>query len=73
MPAAVMISGTIIGDSSRAVISRRWGMSSRDSPTAAHVPRAVAIRVAKKPMKKLFWIARIHLGSSNICAYQRSE
>ncbi|MNJ81338.1 hypothetical protein D3C77_801040 [compost metagenome] len=68
-----MISGTIIGESSRAVISRRIGMSARARPSAAQVPSTVANAVAKRPMMKLFLIARRQRGSLNTCSYQRSE
>ncbi|MCY1534734.1 hypothetical protein D9M68_701160 [compost metagenome] len=68
-----MISGTIIGDSSRAVMKRRKGISSLARPTAAQVPSTVATRVAKMPMMKLFLIARIQRGSVNTWSYQRSE
>jgi hypothetical protein len=50
MPAAEMISGTIIGEISSPMIMPRNGMCLRDSPSAAMVPSVVAIRVAKMAM-----------------------
>ena len=69
----MMMSGTIIGESSKAVMVRLNGMSELASPTAAIVPRIVATTVAKMPTMKLFCIASIQLGVSRIVTYQRSE
>ena len=60
MPAAVMTNGTIMGEISIDMISRRYGISDRLRPMAANVPRAVDSKVAHIPMKKLFRMARIH-------------
>ena len=68
-----MISGTMIGDNSSAVISRLNGMTGDASPTAAKVPSTVARNAEAMPMMKLFWIASIQLPSRNMAAYQRVE
>ena len=60
MPAAVMISGTIMGEIRSAMMGVRHGMWERLSPSAARVPRVVASSVAMAPMKKLFLIESIH-------------
>ena len=57
MPVAEMISGTIIGEISRAMRPVLNGISERLSPSAARVPRNVEIRVAKIAMTRLFWTA----------------
>ena len=49
IPTAMMMIGTIIGEIRMAVISRRYGISGRDSPRAASVPRNVARTVAQSP------------------------
>ena len=69
----MMMSGTIIGESNRAVIVRLNGISELARPTAATVPSKVATIVAKMPTIKLFCIARSQLGFSTIVLYQRSE
>src|SRR5690606_4911678 len=73
MPAATMMSGTIMGESNSAVISRRRGIASLLKPTAAMVPRTVAMTVAASPMKKLFWMASIQLPVVKMRSYQRSD
>ena len=50
MPAAEMISGTIIGEISMAMMTERKGMWDCDSPMAATVPSTVASRVAAGAM-----------------------
>ena len=60
LPAAVMMIGTIIGEIRMAVSSLRNGMCGRVSPSAASVPREVAIRVEKIPMMKEFFIEWTH-------------
>ncbi len=61
MPAAVMISGTIMGEMRTAMMGVRHGMWARLSLSAARVPSVVAHQVvAMMPMKKLFLMERIH-------------
>ena len=57
MPAAEMISGTTIGDISNPIIVVLNGKSGRLSPSAAKVPRKVAIMVEKNAIMKLFLTA----------------
>ncbi len=52
-----MMIGTIIGEIRIAMIARRYGISGRDRPRAARVPRAAARIVAKKPMMTEFLAA----------------
>ena len=60
MPAAVITSGTIIGEIRMDMIRRRCGISERLRPIAATVPSDVDNNVAQMPMKKLLRMARIH-------------
>ncbi|VDC18923.1 hypothetical protein XINFAN_00010 [Pseudogemmobacter humi] len=52
-----MMIGTIIGEISTAMISRRYGISGLDRPSAASVPRQVDRIVAQKPMITEFFAA----------------
>ena len=70
MPAAVITSGTIIGEIRIDMISRRYGISDRLRPIAASVPSAVDSRVAQIPMKKLLRMARIHCALFQVSASQ---
>ncbi len=60
MPVAVITKGTIIGEMSKLVINARWGISGRDKPSAASVPKKVAIRADTVAIKNEFRVARIH-------------
>ena len=60
IPEAIITNGTIIGDISKAIIGRRNGISLRDKPIAASVPKPVASSVANIPIIKLFFIDLIH-------------
>ena len=53
IPEAIITNGTIIGDISSAIIGRRNGISLRDKPIAASVPKPVASSVANIPIIKL--------------------
>ena len=55
-----MISGTIIGEIRIAMIARRNGISGRDRPRAASVPRTVATMVEHTPMMIEFLAACTH-------------
>ena len=57
MPAAEMMSGTIIGEINRLIISVFAGMFGRDKPSAAKVPSVVDKSDAKKAMITLFQTA----------------
>lgn len=57
MPVAVMMIGTIIGEIKIAMIALRHGISGRDRPSAARVPRTVATIVAQNPMMTEFFAA----------------
>ena len=61
IPAAVIISGTIIGEIMSAMIKRLKGMCRFDKPSAASVPKTLAKKVAKTAIKALFLIPIIHL------------
>ena len=73
MPAAEMISGTIIGEIRMLMISARCGMWARDSPRAASVPRKVASRVEAMATRKLFLIDISQLSLVKKSSYQRSD
>ena len=61
MPAAVMMSGTIIGEIRNAMIARRPTRSARLRPSAATVPMAVASTVATTAMMRLLRAPITHL------------
>jgi len=73
MPAAVIISGTIIGEISRLIKGTRNGVWGRLNPQAARVPKKVAKMVAKKPIIMLFLIEKIHCGFLIISSYHLVE
>ena len=50
LPAAVIISGAIIGEIKIAIIKPLYGMCGLLNPNAANVPKAVAITVAMIPI-----------------------
>ena len=60
IPDPIITNGTIIGDIRRAIMGLRKGISLRDNPIAAKVPRPVASNVARIPIIKLFLIDLIH-------------
>ena len=57
MPAAEMISGTTIGEINKPIIVVLNGKSGLLNPSAARVPRKVAMIVEKNAIMKLFLIA----------------
>ena len=57
MPAAEMISGTIIGEIKMPMMTDLCGISLRLRPSAATVPSVVEISVAKTAMTRLFFTA----------------
>ena len=57
----MMIIGTIIGEIRIAMIRRRYGISGRDKPKAAKVPRLVARIVAQNPIFSEFEAALIQV------------
>ena len=61
IPAAVIISGTIIGEIISAIIRRLKGICRFDKPNAASVPKTLAKKVAKTAINALFLIPIIHL------------
>ena len=61
IPAAVIISGTIIGEIISAMIKRLKGMCRFDKPNAARVPKTLAKKVAKTAINALFLMPIIHL------------
>ena len=67
------MSGTIMGESNSAVIARRHGMVELAKPTAARVPKVVAIKVAHRPIKKLLRMASFHFALSAMVRYHSSE
>ena len=60
MPVAVMTRGTIIGEIKRPVMNERAGISGRDKPRAANVPKVVATIVEMVAMKNELRVARSH-------------
>jgi hypothetical protein len=66
MPAAVIISGTIIGEIINAIINRLKGICRFDKPSAARVPNTLAKKVAKTAIKALFLIPIIHLSVQTV-------
>ena len=66
IPAAVMISGTIIGEIMSAMINRLNGICRFDNPSAASVPRVLAKKVAKIAMIALFLKPIIHLSVQTV-------
>ena len=65
-----MIIGTIIGDIRIAIITRRYGISGRDKPSAANVPNAVARMVEKNPIMIEFFAALTQAELSQTSAHQ---
>ena len=68
--AAMMMSGTIIGEIKIAMIPRRHGISERLSPIAASVPSAVDSSVAQMPIQNEFLIERTHCALLHMSAHQ---
>jgi len=66
IPAAVIISGTIIGEIMRAIIKRLNGMCRLDKPRAAKVPKTLAKKVAKTAIKALFLKPITHLSVQTV-------
>ena len=66
IPAAVMISGTIIGEIMSAIIKRLKGMCLLDKPSAARVPNTLAKKVAKTAIKALFLKPITHLSVQTV-------
>ena len=66
IPAAVMISGTIIGEIISAIIKRLNGICLLDKPSAANVPKTLAKKVAKIAMIALFLKPIIHLSVQTV-------
>ena len=66
----MMMIGTIIGEIRIAMIRRRYGISDRDRPRAASVPRTVARMVDQRPMMIEFFAALIQVEVSQACAHQ---
>ncbi|MCY1298331.1 hypothetical protein D9M70_478140 [compost metagenome] len=73
MPAAEIINGTIIGETSRAIRDSRMGISFRLRPMAAMVPKTVESIVDTPPTIRLFLIETSQASLWNISLYQRSE
>ena len=63
MPTAEIISGTIMGDMSKPIISERAGISLRDNPKAARVPKVTATNVDANAIRTEFFTAPCQLGS----------
>ena len=68
-----MISGTIIGEIRIPMITVLYGMTERLRPSAASVPRPVAIMVEKKAMMKLLRTAPRQLSLLKKSMYHRVE
>jgi len=66
IPAAVMISGTIIGEIISAIIKRLNGICLLDKPSAANVPKTLAKKVAKIAIIALFLKPIIHLSVQTV-------
>jgi hypothetical protein len=66
IPAAVMISGTIIGEIKSAIIKRLKGKCRFDNPRAARVPKTLAKKVAKTAIKALFLKPITHLSVQTV-------
>ena len=64
-----MMIGTIIGEISTAMIARRNGISGRERPRAASVPRKVARMRRKKPMITEFFAALIQAALAQASAH----
>ena len=73
MPAAAMTIGTIMGEISNAVTTRRQGIAGLDRPRAAKVPKTVAMKAAEKPMSAVLRAAKRHLSPKMTSSYQRME
>ena len=73
MPAAVMTSGTIIGEIRRPMMKARNGICGRASPRAATVPSAVARTVAQTAMNSELAIDRRQISRLRKSSYQRRE
>ena len=73
IPAAVMISGTIIGEIMSAIIKRLNGMCRLDKPSAAKVPKVLAKKVAKTAMMALFLKPITHLSVQTVVPVLSSQ
>ena len=73
MPAAEMMIGVTMGESSRPMTKGRPGMAGLASPRAASVPRTVATVMALKPTIRLLSSALRQPASLATVSYQRRE
>jgi len=73
IPAAVIISGTIIGEIMSAIINRLNGMCRLDKPSAPRVPKTLAKKVAKTAIMALFLKPIIHLSVQTVVPVLASQ
>ena len=73
MPTAEMITGTIIGEISTAMMLDRAGKVARDRPRAASVPRNVARMVVAIATMKLIFSALVQRSLKKKSSYHLSE
>ena len=73
IPAAVITSGTIIGEINNPINNPLQGISERESPSAASVPNITESKVDQSPIKKELPMALRQISLDQKSSYQRVE